>query len=170
MTFEEFAKLHEPPEFRYELHNGELVTVSGPKMAHTRVQHRLRVLLEKAAGEAVVEIEFGFRALPEFEYRRADVAYISKERWETPGPDDYFHGAPEMVVEVLSRSNTASEIREKRKLCLANGSVEFWVADPDEREIEVWTRDGKSVTYGPAQQIPLFFAPGASIPVDAIFA
>jgi Uma2 family endonuclease len=116
MTFEEAARLPEPQGFRYELHHGELVQVSGPEMAHTRIQRRLRILLEKAAGESIVEIEFGFRALPEFEYCRADVAYISKERWEAPGGEDYFFGAPEFVIEVHSPSNTESEIRDKRNL------------------------------------------------------
>lgn len=169
MTFEEAARLPEPKGFRYELHHGELVEVPFPKLLHTRVQRRLRQLLEKA-GDGVVEIEIGFRALPEFEYRRADVAYLTKERWESPGPDGYLRGAPELVIEVLSPSNTVSEMRDRRKLCLGNGSVEFWVVDPDEREVEVWTRDGRPVVYRPGQQIPLFFAAGASIPVDAIFA
>jgi Uma2 family endonuclease len=170
MTFEEFAQLPEPKGFRYELHHGELVEVPFPKMTHTRVQHRLRQLLENFAGGAIVATEFGFRAVPESEYRRADVSYIVKERWDAPSADDDFHGAPELVIEVLSPSNTELEMRDKRKLCLAHGSLEFWVVDPEQREIDVYTRDGRSITYGPGQQIPLFFTAGAGVPVDAIFA
>ncbi|HUA86448.1 MAG TPA: Uma2 family endonuclease [Bryobacteraceae bacterium] len=171
MTFEEFAQLPEPQGFRYELHHGELVQVSGPKLTHMRVQYRLLQMLMPAAGDrGIVTLELGFRAVPESEYRRADVAYVTRQRWDAPSGEDYFRGAPELVVEVLSPSNTASEIRDKRNLCLANGSVEFWVVDPQKREVDVHTRDGRFTTYGAGQQIPLFFAPGASFPVDAIFA
>ncbi len=170
MTFEEFVKLREPERFRYELHHGELVKLPFPKMPHLRVQERLQDLLKKAAPRDVVMLELGFVALPEYEYRRADVAYVPRERWDAIRSDDFFHGAPDVVIEVLSPSNTAAEMRDKRKLCLANGSSEFWVVDPEQREIEVSTPDGHSVIYGPGSAIPLFFAPGASIAVDAVFA
>jgi Uma2 family endonuclease len=32
---------------------------------------------------------------------------------------------PELVIELISPSNTAAELREKKKLCLENGSREF---------------------------------------------
>lgn len=169
MTFAEFEKLPEPEGFRYELHQGELVKVTYPLYPHVRVQWQLRRLLEKAAGNSgFVDKELPYRPLPEHEAWSADVAYLPRERWDHI--DRYLEGAPELVVEVLSPSNTAAEIRDERKLCLANGSVEFWIADPEQHEIEVHTRDGRAVTYGAGQQIPLFFAGGTFIPADAIFA
>jgi Uma2 family endonuclease len=138
-------------------------------MTHVRVQRRIRRLLEQAAGDAIVESEFGYRAVAEGEYRRADVVLISKTRWEDITPDDYFHGAPDLVIEVLSPSNTAAEMRDKRKLCLANGCAQFWVVDPEQHEVEVSTPDGHSVIYGPGRHIELFFAAGSSLAVDAIF-
>lgn len=41
-------------------------------------------------------------------------------------PDDYLRGAPDLIIEVLSPSNTATEICDKEKLCLENGAREFW--------------------------------------------
>ena len=90
MTFAEFERIPNPPEgsFPYELRHGELVKVAPPKFQHSRVQWQLRRLLETAAGSAgVVTIEIGFRALSEYEYRIADVAFISQARWE--GSRDY---------------------------------------------------------------------------------
>jgi len=58
---------------------------------------------------------------------------------------------------------------DKRTLCLENGSREFWVVDMDHRRVEVSTPDGLTVTYKSGQQIPLFFAAGAQLAVDAIF-
>jgi Uma2 family endonuclease len=77
--------------------------------------------------------------------------------------------SPELVIEVLSPSNTAAEMRAKKKLCLENGSQQFWVVDKVHREVEVSTPDGRTVTYKAGQRIPLFFAAGKSISVDAIF-
>jgi Uma2 family endonuclease len=168
MTFEEFAELPDPQGFRYELHHGELVEVPPPKYPHARVQWQIRRRFEKAAGpNGIVHDEVPYRALAEGEYRQADVAYMPMERWDRI--QDYLLGAPDLVVEVLSPSNSASEVRETRKLCLANGSKEFWVVDPKQREVEVSTPDGHSVIYGAGRLIPLFFAPGSTIAVDEIF-
>ena len=38
-------------------------------------------------------------------------------------------------------------VDERRKLCLENGSGEFWVVDEDYREVQVWTPNGRTVTY-----------------------
>jgi Uma2 family endonuclease len=78
-------------------------------------------------------------------------------------------GAPEIVIEVLSPSNTIKKMREGRKICLENGCREFWTVDSKSREVEVSTPDGHSNTYKPGQQVPLFFAAGSGIAVDAIF-
>jgi Uma2 family endonuclease len=168
MTFEEFTRLPEPQGLRYELHHGELVEMPPPQMPHSRARRRLRALLETALPGIVVEPEIGF-VVSEAEYRIADILCVTQARWDARTSDEWLHGAPELAIEILSPSNSAIEIRDKRKLCLANGSVEFWLVDPSQRDVEVCTRDGRSMTYGAGQQIPLFFVEGSTIPVDAIF-
>jgi Uma2 family endonuclease len=170
MTFAEFEQLPDLKFGHYELHHGELVEVAPPKHKHHRVQDQLvYLLIEPARTAGRVTIELGYRPVPEHEYWVADFAFISHSRYDQTPREGIFSGAPELVVEVLSPSNTAGEIRDKRKLCLENGSVEFWVADPKLREIEVWTPDGRSITYRVGDQIPLFFAPGSTLAVDAVF-
>ena len=56
------------------------------------------------------------------------------------------------------------------QICFANGTLEFWVVDADEKTVEVSHADGRVVVYKSGQQIPLFFSPGAVLAVDAIFA
>ena len=70
------------------------------------------------------------------------------------------------MIEVLSPSNTAGEIRDKKKLCLENGSREFWVVDIDRREVEVSTPGGHKVIYTSGKEIPVF---STSLRVDEIF-
>ena len=66
----------------HELHYGEVVVSARPKAKHFKLQTRLAHLLRpKAAHLGVVEIEVPFRAVPQFDLRAADVAFISRERW-----------------------------------------------------------------------------------------
>ena len=94
---------------------------------------------------------------------------ISRERWDAIDPDDNLHGSPELVVEVLSRSNTAAEMLDKADLCLLTGSVEFWMIDPKRRTVRVFPRRGDARLYHASESIASEVLPGASIPVDSIF-
>ena len=169
ITFDEWEQIPNPPGGRYELHHGELVEVSSPLGPHVRAQWRLRRLLEPMAeSTGIVHSEVPFRPLPEYEGWFADVAYVTKSRWD--GIVRCLEGAPELVIEVLSPSNRASEMLERERLCLGNGSVEFWVVDLEAKQVRVSTNDGRVANYQPGQSIPLFFAPGSSIEAASIFA
>lgn len=102
-----------------------------------------------------MDVEIAFRPLPEHELRVADVAYLSAERFKQADPEDNIRGVPDIVVEVLSPSDTVAEIYEKEKLCLENGAKQFWVVDPDRHQVKVSTPDGRTVTYRAGQEIPL---------------
>lgn len=171
MTVEEFRKLPEDSGPVYhELRRGELVTLTRPKLKHTLIQSKLRDLLRPlAAPGSYIEVEIAFRALPEYELRVADVAYLTPERFAAADPEDNIRGAPDLVIEVLSPSNTAAELYDKEKLCLENGAKEFWVVDADRRQVKVTTPDGRTVTYQSGQEIPLALFGDAKLAVDAIF-
>jgi Uma2 family endonuclease len=167
LTFGEFQAIPNPPGGYYELRHGELVKAAFPEFRHVRAQWQLRRLFENAAGDAgIVTQEMPYRPLPEYECWAADVAFISKARWDSI--EDYLFGAPELVIEVLSPSNTVGELLDKRKLCLENGSRELWTVDTKLRQVEVSTPDGHTITYKSGQEIPLLF--GCHLAVDAVFA
>ena len=170
-TFAEFALLaNDPNGWHIELRHGEIVKVPPPLHGHYLVQHRLRKALDKFAGAAgEVCVELGYRPTPEYNYWEADVAFVVRARWEEIPLEGNLQGPPELVIEVLSTSNTISEIRNKKRICLENGTGQFWVVDQHDREIEVSTPDGHTITYKAGQQIPLFFAPSSLLAVDSIF-
>jgi Uma2 family endonuclease len=171
MTVEEFRALPEPVgDFNYELHHGELFPVGRPKHKHALAQTRLRRLLEALAPPgSYVEIEMPFRAVPEHDVRAADVGCVNPERAPQIDPEDNLHGAPDIVIEVLSPSNTASELYDKEKICLENRCAQFWVVDLDRKQVKVSTPDGHTIRYRPGDSIPLQpFAEG-SLPVGEIF-
>jgi Uma2 family endonuclease len=127
ITVEEFRRLPEDSGPLYhELRHGEVVPVTRPEFRHFRIQKQLEQLLEPLARDrGVVAMELAFRPLPEHELWAADVVYLSRERWAAVDPEDNLAGAPELVIEVLSPSNTAAEIYDKEKLCFETGRRSF---------------------------------------------
>jgi len=158
MTVERFRQLPETGAFYYELRHGEPVQVTRPKLKCTLIQERLRGLLNQAVPEMLVAVEFPFRALPEYELRVADVGTVSRDRIKQTDPEDNLHGAPDLVVEVLSPSNTVAEINDKEKLCLENGSKEFWVVDPTLCQAKVSTPDGITTTSARGRRLRWTFS------------
>ena len=65
--------------------------------------------------------------------RAADVAFVRYEQVagdEFPGEPAYPELYPDLAVEVLSPSNTAEEMREKRADCFGAGTRLVWEIDP----------------------------------------
>ena len=171
MTVEEFSKL---PEDRgpvyHELFHGAVVAVTRAIYRHYTIQRRLRRLLEDLApADGVVDIEFAYRPLPEHELWVADLAYVSGEREKGIDPKGYLRGAPDLVVEVLSPSNTAAEMYEKQQICLENGAKELWVIDAERRVVRISTPRGATQSWKAGQEIPLPLFGNSRMGVDAIF-
>lgn len=135
------------------------------------MQDRIAELLQLRAGSyGKVRVEFGFRPLPEFDSRSADVALLSLERHRQAIEQDEVFGAPELIVEVLSPSNRAGEMDDKEAICLAHGCLSFWVVNAIRRTVKVtdvtrhvqWYAEGDSIALAP-------FA-DSSVAVSDIFA
>jgi Uma2 family endonuclease len=156
LTVEQFRQLPSREDATQELHWGQVVISTRPKMRHSRIQYRLVELLRPLVeGKGVVAAEVPFRALPEYDLRGADVAFVSRSRWEAADADDNLHGSPELVIEVLSRSNTKAEMREKAALYLSTGSQGFWVVDPKSKTVSVAKKEADPIVYRIGDQIPL---------------
>jgi len=85
-----------------------------------------------------------FRAVPQFDLRVADVGFVSQERWSAIDLEDNVRGAPDLVIEVKSESNTWPELRERASLCLGNGCRDFWIVEGKARTITVIAPDGRA--------------------------
>lgn len=65
----------------------------------------------------------------------------------------YAEFAPDLAVEVLSKTNTAREIRKKREKLFASGTRLFWVLDPAKRTVDVYTSVDHPVTLTEADTL-----------------
>ena len=73
--------------------------------------------------------------------RRPDLAYVSYERWpesKVVPKDDAWPVVPDLAVEVVSPSNTASEVKRKIREYFAAGVLVVWVVYPEEILVEVY--------------------------------
>ena len=170
MTVEQYSALPEPEGGRYELRHGVPVKVSFPKPEHWEIQQRLADLLKPlAAGRGPVGTEMAFRPLPEYEVWSADVAFVTQSRYDRRPSGDYLHRSPELVIEVLSPSNTADEMNDREAICLENGCLEFWVVDPKRKTVKVSTPDRHTITYIEGEKIPLTIPAAGELAVSEIF-
>jgi Uma2 family endonuclease len=172
LSVEDFARLPKAPGgVRQELHHGELIEFPPVKKLHTKLQKRLVSLLEAVlnSAEYSVDKEFPFRPAPDYEVWVADVAVFNLALWDQTADDDYFRGVPAIVIEVLSASNTASEMLEREEICLRHGAQEFWLVDPQRGSVKV-IRAGGSSTIHDAGGLIESGTLGASIAVRDIFA
>ena len=79
--------------------------------------------------------------------REPDVAFISAELL----PLDvrvrgYSEVPPELVVEIVSPSDTLRAVNDKARMWLSHGVILVWVADPDTRTVDVYQQDAPTIT------------------------
>ncbi len=137
LTVEEFIRLPEPPDARYELVEGELVTVSPAMARHNRMRDRLLILLSTFAegrklGTVLAEQPFHLFART---VRVPDVAFVRAGR--TVPLDELPEGAPDLAIEVISPTNTPREMDQRVSDFFAAGSKRVWLVYPEHGEVYI---------------------------------
>jgi Uma2 family endonuclease len=104
--------------------------------------------------------------------RIPDVAYISWDRM--PGrrlpTDPIPRLAPNLAVEVLSRSNTPGEMAAKRQDYFSAGVQLVWEIDPVARSVTVYTSLTKATTLGASDTLDGgVVLPGFTLPLHQLF-
>ena len=86
------------------------------------------------------------------------------------GQSGFYQVAPDVVVEVVSPSNTFREMTEKVQLYLAAGSSQAWVVEPIGQVITVYHADGSARVYRMGDEIDCSdFLPGLRLRLADIF-
>jgi Uma2 family endonuclease len=129
-----------------ELVHGEIRPMSPARWGHGHIATRafllLRAFVEPRGLGMCMPDNIGFRLSPAGAkrgvVRSPDAAFVRAERLPADGvPLDWVPGAPDLAVEVLSPSDTASELQEKLDDYFDAGSAVVWVIDPRRRTVEV---------------------------------
>lgn len=126
---------------RTELVRGRVVREPQPSYEHGRLQARLSALLHDHIRETRLDLVCtGNLGVVTSEEQRTvrgpDLAVIRRSRAPSR-PPGFLDGAPELVVEVVSTSNTAEGIQEKIAEYFAAGAMLVWIVYPQTRRIAV---------------------------------
>ena len=87
--------------------------------------------------------------------------------------DEGIRGAPDLAIEILSPSNTAIEMEEKRCLYQDAGVREYWVVDPKNSRVTVYCfQDGEILVkaYEKPDAVPAGIFPDFAVALDRVFA
>ncbi len=168
ISVEEFDRLEEE-EFRYELDEGELITLTRPRMRHAKIEGNLyfalRSYLETNPIATVLGADILYVLGPSTK-RAPDVSVF----FRTVDPDQEIQGAPEIAAEILSPSNTRRAMQRKLGQFFATGCQLAWIIDPKSRTIEVWesaSSPSRVLRESDALETPLL--PGFSHPIAKLF-
>ena len=124
---------------RYQIIEGELHMTPAPVPYHQRISRNLEIILwdfvrNKNLGEvyyAPCDI-----VLTEENVVQPDIFFISKEREHIIGEKN-IQGTPDLIIEILSPGTEELDRKLKVRLYEGFGVREYWLVDPERKEVEV---------------------------------
>ena len=176
LTYDDFVLFPDDGK-RHELIDGEHYVTPTPNLQHQDIVGTLYLLIATYLTDRPLGRIF-FAPLDVilslFDVVEPDLLYVSRDR-EGELLRDYVHGAPNLVVEVASKSTRKRDETIKRHLYERFGVSEYWVVDPEldvvrvcrlrndryDRPVELSREAGDVLTT------PLL--PGLEIPLSRIF-
>jgi Uma2 family endonuclease len=128
----------------HEVVNGDLVMSPKNNFEHEHIGTRLLTALENFNQAhrlgAVLGSNFGCW-MQNRNCRAPDISFIPKARLRslgfTPSTRTFLPGAPDLAVEILSPSNSRSEIDSRLKDFFASGTQISWIINPDAECVEI---------------------------------
>jgi Uma2 family endonuclease len=174
ITAELYRQLPAGPPY-YQLIEGNLIMSPSPNFFHQQVLGRLfraigNYLEDHPLGEAVFAPSDVF--LDEINVFQPDLYFVRSENRKVIVQEGA-KGAPDLVVEILSPSNSEQDRNEKRRAYAEAGVEEMWIIDPEVRRIEVYSL-AKGLNFAPMvirepdSFLPTLF-PGLTIETTRLF-
>ncbi|HEV2356506.1 MAG TPA: Uma2 family endonuclease [bacterium] len=159
---------------RKEVLGGELFVAPAPTPRHQHVVGTVYAALKthidaRRLGEVLpspIDV-----VLTATDIMQPDIVFVAERRRNIIG-DAAIHGAPDLVVEVLSPGTAAVDRGRKREAYARAAVAEYWIVDPEARGVEVYHLEGDAYRLtGRAERgawTPALF-PGLVITLDALW-
>ncbi len=135
------------PEKFVELIEGELIQMTPAGHKHNQFAYNVVKMFDRFSA-GIEGLAYGFDNDGFLIQRNPDTLLSPDASLFRARPDSgttWLEFAPEIAVEVLSPSNNATEMVLKRERYFTAGSEQFWLIDPETREIEIYHKDGRLI-------------------------
>lgn len=173
-TYADYALL--PEGAPCQLIGGKLIMTPAPTTFHQIVSGRL----ESALRAWVSARDLGLILyapvdvyLAETETYQPDLIFIARDRLDIV-EEAKVSGAPDLVVEILSPSTAYYDLRQKAKTYAFHGVKEYWVADPAEKSLELYTNQESRFVLAQRMegegQLHSLLLPGLAVEAREVFA
>jgi len=128
----------------YQIIDGELHMAPAPSPYHQRISRNIEFLLwsfvsKNGLGE-ILDSPCDVVLSPQ-DIVQPDLLFISRDRSHIIG-ERYIEGPPDLIVEILSPSTVELDRKHKKELYQRYGVKEYWIVDPNRKEVEVYTLEG----------------------------
>ncbi len=164
-----------PDGNRCQLLDGEIVPALSPTTRHQTILGRLSIALHEWVNSSqlgrvwVAPLDV---ILTDHDVAQPDILFVSNGRANIVNEAN-LQGAPDLVVEILSPATAQHDREYKRTLYSRHGVREYWLVDPEEDVVEVWTESETGLvlaaTYQQGDTLASPLLQGLSIPLEAIF-
>ncbi len=142
-TYEDYLKT--PDDMRYELIEGELLMSPAPSIKHQDISRELAYRMIKFVKDNDLGKIFYAPCdvyLDNENVLQPDILFVSKENLGIIGEKN-IKGAPNLVVEIVSKNNAYRDTIQKKRLYARFGVKEYWIAAPEEKMIELYKLDNQ---------------------------
>ena len=172
-TVEEFWMLSQRDGFWGELINGEVCELTPPGSEHGAISSNILEILgvfvrKHKLGRMFSECGYVITRDPD-SVRAPDVSFVAAHRQESPPSKKFSETLPDLAVEVVSPSDTYSDVIEKARMYLAAGVKEVWIVDPSGKTVEIFRTLHESRILRVNDNIETPLLPGLSVPVSEFF-
>ncbi|MBF0492673.1 MAG: Uma2 family endonuclease [Deltaproteobacteria bacterium] len=139
LTYQDYLLL--PEDRHYELIEGDFFMTPSPLSIHQMISNKLSWLLNNFIFSHAKGVLFAAPMdvyLSEENVVQPDLFFISRER-EHIIQRECIKGAPDLVIEILSPSNSNRDLIVKKHLYAKFAVQEYWIVNPETQVIEVMT-------------------------------
>jgi Uma2 family endonuclease len=127
-----------------QLIDGEFIMSPAPRFFHQYVSAQLLTELKTfvmARNLGVVVAAPTDVYLSATDVYQPDILFVARENFDSIR-DDGVHGAPDLVIEILSASTAYYDEHRKKEIYLEKGVEEYWLVDPMVSSIEILRNKG----------------------------
>jgi Uma2 family endonuclease len=163
---------------RYELIDGVAYALAAPNTAHQAISMELsRQIANYLHGKSCKVFSAPYDVRLFFEEDESDDTVVQPDISvicdpKKLGPEGC-RGAPNLVIEILSPSNSSAEYLRKLNLYLKAGVREFWAVSPDDKTVQVTifkADENTWKTYEAGSVLPSVAIEGLSVTLSEVFA